>query len=329
MSHVTRRTVLASLAATGAAAALLRSTPAMAECVVIVGGGPAGTTAALALRTAQPQTRVTVIEADTARFGPSRATPFAPPESGVDAGLLASAGIEVLNDEVTGIDWSNGRIHLFSGRTQAFDHLGMAAGIASLPETIDGLTPMARHIWPAAWGSQREAHRLSAALSALPEAGHVVMRLPEMGLSHPEVALTRAQTLASVLMQTRPRARLTILDGQTDRTLQQSFSASGGAVNTRWLGPDQGGRVLSLDAGRGLIETDAGPITADVVNFIPPQGAGVIARASGLTGADHWCPCDATGASLLQASATILGDARAGAMRTLPSAVSTAMTFAG
>ncbi|NIY98545.1 sulfide dehydrogenase, partial [Salipiger sp. HF18] len=165
-----------------------------------------------------------------------------------------------------------------------------------------------RHLWHAARGSAREVLRLQAQLCSLPERGHVVLRLPAQ-LAQPDAALARVGALAAWLATHRPEARLTVLDGGDGSLGQQGKG--------RWLRAT----VLSVDTDRGRIETDAGRIEADVVNFVPPQQAGLIARAAGLTDASGWCPCDAGGASRRREGAAIIGDARRDALRTVEGAL--------
>ncbi|MGC9420797.1 MAG: FAD-dependent oxidoreductase, partial [Rhodovulum sp.] len=225
-------------------------------------------------------------------------------------------------DDVVGLDWRAARLDLFSGRRLAFDALMLAPGTAPLDEPIPGLDAVARHRWPAAWGSAREGQRLAAQLSALPETGHVVLRLPAP-LSHPRAALDRALRLAALLTRTRPAARLTVLEAGATPGLADRFRA-GAAPGMTWLTGPEGGAVLSVDARAGTLETGAGRLRADVVNFVGLQGAGAIARAAGLADASGWCPVDAAGRSLHRPETLILGDARKGAIRQVAAALASA-----
>lgn len=315
MTRLTRRHFLTLSA--GAAlgfAALPRNAQAL-----VIGGGPAGATHALALARRRPDLQVSLVERDPARLLRETTPVFGQPNAGPMLSELRAAGVEILIDEITEIDWSAQRAQAFSGRSLPFDRLLLAPGTAPLLENIAGLTGPARHRWPAAWGSAREARRLMANLEALPDTGHVVLRLPETGLAHPNVALTRAQELSGWLARHRPNGRLTVLDGGA---MPAPAALELTASNIHWMTPDAGGRVLSVDAAKGRIDTTAGVIHADAVNFVPPLGAGRIAQAAGLTDPSYWCPTDGAGYSSLQPSALILGDARANANRGLKAAMS-------
>ena len=307
----------ATLAATGA----IRTK----DRVLVVGGGPAGIAAALTLRKTRPEASVLLIERDPARIGGTagHASRFAMPGPSATLATLRRAGVEVALDDVTGVNWSDARLGLFSGRHMAFDTVILAPGTAPQAEDIPGLDPVARHLWPAAWGSLREARRLEAGLGALPETGRVVLRLPNR-ISHPAAAVTRALELAAYLARHRPQARLTVLDG-TSGQLADDFkdqaARAGLGARTNWHTALHGGTVRAVDARRGFLETNAGGLRADVVNFVPPHGAGRIAQAAGLVDASGWCPCDALSRSSVRPQALILGDARKGALRTVDGAL--------
>lgn len=304
------------------------------ERVVIVGGGPAGAQAALSLRAANPAASVLLIERDPGRLAreAEAAAAFTRPRSEATLAALKAAGVEVALDDVTGIDWRAARLDLFSNRSLAFDRLLLAPGTAPRPEAIAGLDAVARHTWPAAWGNDREARRLAGQLAAMPERGHLVLRLPGGEISHPQVALARALDLSQHLATHRPAARFTVLDASATDHLAEAFATAaadrGLGRNVVWLTAAQGATVRSIDARQGLIETDAGQLRADVVNFVVPHAAGEIARSAGLVDGSGWCPCDALGRSALRPEALVLGDARKAAVRTVASARLSAQALA-
>lgn len=325
MPTLTRRRVLSAALAAGLGAAALPAFRA-GERVAVVGGGPAGAEAAVALAARRPAGSVLLVERDPTRLTRAAAGAFGRPEAGPDLAALRRAGVEVLVDEADGVDFAERRLVLGSGRRIAWDRLVLAPGAAAMEEGIAGLDAAARHRWPAAWGDAREGRRLAAQLAALPARGHVVLRLPPAEPGDDARHLARALELAGRLAATG--ARLTILDSAPGRDLGPRFAAQAAAgrlgSRARWLPADRGGTVLSVDAGRGRIETAAGPLVVDAANFIPRQGAGRIARLAGLADAGGWCPCDAQGRSTLAPRVSILGDARRGAERSLAGALASA-----
>lgn len=329
MTRLSRRHLTLGLFATAAvtAAGGIGLALGPSERAVIVGAGPAGAGAALALRAAHPGLRVALLERDPTRLaretGDAAAAAFGPPQTAATLARLKAQGIEVMLDDVTDVDWTAGRLSLFSGRDAAFDRLYLAPGTTARAEAIAGLDAEARYAMPAAWGNAREARRLAAQLAALPEAGHVVLRLPAE-LSHPQVALHRALMLSRHLAATRPAARLTVLDATPTPALAQAFALAkrlqGIAAQVAWITAAEGASVQAVDARTGRIDTAAGRLSADVINLVPPHVAGAIAQTAGLVDASGWCPCDARGRSMLRSEAVVLGDARKGAARTLDGA---------
>ncbi|MBK1637026.1 FAD-dependent oxidoreductase [Rhodovulum adriaticum] len=326
MQTLNRRRFAGYLAA-GAATAIAGWTAAPHAAhaqAVIVGAGPAGAAAALALKGAQPARPVLLVERDPTRMGRTATAAFDKPAAGPGLDALRRAGVQVVLDDVADIDWRAARLELFSGRALPFDQLLLAPGTAARPEPIAGLDAAARHRWPAAWGNAREARRLRAQLAALPAAGHVVLRLPATP-GHQAAALNRALHMATWLHHNRPNARFSVLDGGTGTDLAARFHAAldrqGLDIAAKWHSAAQGGTVLAVDAPRGVLDTNAGRLRADVVNFVLPQGAGAIARRAGLVDASDWCPTDARGLSTRRADVAILGDARKSAARTVAGAL--------
>ncbi|MEM8959280.1 MAG: FAD-dependent oxidoreductase [Pseudomonadota bacterium] len=327
MHEITRRRFLA---ATGAGAMAL-GTPnliaptAAAEPVLILGGGPAGAQAALSLAGKSLDQPIILVERDPARLLGNEAVPrpFSRPVTMAAYEKLASTGVQIVLDDVVAIDWRAGRTELISGRRIAFGRLVAAPGVSARGEGITGLDPVARQLWPAAWGSAREARRLAGQLAAMPDDSHVVFRLPPDAGGYSEIAVERILWIAKDLARTRPRARFTVLDpdhGSPARRLFAACRSAHGAAQVTWLDRTAGGQVLSVDAPRGILETSAGTLRADVVNFIPRQGAAGIVRLAGLTDDSGWCPCDEIGQSLLRPEALVLGDARKAAVRTVAAA---------
>lgn len=322
MSSLTRRHFAAACLAAPALAALpYRPSAARA---VIVGGGPAGATAAIWLARSHPGTEVLLIERDPKRLAPSRSTfPFAPdPSAGPGLDVLRHAGVEVALDEVMEVDWTASRVSMLSGRKEPFDNLVLAPGTSPVEEPIPGLDAHARHHWPAAWGSRREARRLAAQLESLPERGHVVLRLPA-NMSHPEAARDRAHALGRWLATHRPQSRLTILDGSNSGDMEREFlqNREMPMAQIDWRRRGKGGEILSIDAKAGHLMTESGRLSADIVNFVVPHRAGQLAHHAGLTDDSGWCPCTTTGRSKLQPAATVIGDARHGTQRTAKAAL--------
>lgn len=320
MHSLTRRNVLRGAFAAGVglaagSAASWLSVRQKISRVLIIGGGPSGAATALALRKARSDAHIVLIEKDPTRIIPTVEAPsrFMRPNAAAGLKRLRHASVEIALDDIVEIDWQAQSAKGFSGRKFAFDRIVMAPGVGVKDEGIAGYDAVTRHEWPAAWGSPREAKRLQAQLAAMPEAGHVVMRIPEGPVSHPAGLYQHADEIAAFLARAKPGARLTVLDANPESEARRAFlrrrGAEGGRNHVEWRSATDGGRILAVDSRHGILETSQGRIKADVVNFITAQCAGDIAHMSGLTDASGWCPCAPDQSSRLFANALVVGDA--------------------
>ncbi len=78
-----------------------------------------------------------------------------------------------------------------------------------------------------------------------------------------------------------------------------------------WVSGSKGGRIDVIDVATRSLHTESGDThKGDVVNFIPPQKAGVIAQHAGLTNNDGWCPVNQrTFESKVHNDIHVIGDA--------------------
>ena len=77
-----------------------------------------------------------------------------------------------------------------------------------------------------------------------------------------------------------------------------------------WRAGSAGGKISRVDTQNMQVETEFGMEKGDVVNFIPAQHAGKVARDSGLTNKKGWCPVNqVTFESTLQPGIHVIGDA--------------------
>ncbi|MEO0810580.1 MAG: FAD-dependent oxidoreductase [Pseudomonadota bacterium] len=332
MHNINRRKLITGLLAGGPAIAVGAALPfvgasSQTRRIIVVGGGPAGVAAVLAARRADSRVRLILVERDPGRLKPQLKDrhEFLRPSLDGAMELLGRADVDVALDDIEAIDWASKTAHALSGRAFVFDEIVLAPGTAVQDEGISGLDAQARHRWPAAWGSRREARRLAAQLAGMPEDGHVVVRLPAGEVSHQQGLAHRAIRIAQYLNARKTAARLTVLDatdGLEAADVFASAAARGGfGGRVRWIGGEERARVLAVDAAAGTIETPAGTLKADVVNFITPQQAGPIAHASGLVDQSGWCPCGADQRSLINPAAFVVGDANRFARRSIDGAM--------
>ena len=305
--------------------ALLLAAPALAQVlpkVVVIGGGFGGASAARALR--RQGMDVTLVERDASYT----ACPFS---NAVIAGLrpmdrqvlgyegLRGQGIAVAAQAATGVDATARRVTLADGTVLPYDRLVLSPGIALRFDALPGYDEAAAERLPHAWQAGVQTLLLRRQLEAMEDGGTVVMAIPANPYRCPPGPYERASLVAHFLKTRKPRSKLLVLDAKDVFSKQRLFEAAWAALYPgllEYVPLAAGGRVTAVDAAKRAVETDFGQHEGAVVNVIPPQRAGDIARIAGATDRSGWCPIDpASFESRLVPGVHVIGDAAiAGAM---------------
>ena len=320
---MTRRTFLGL-----ASAAALCPAPARAQSagprVVVVGGGFGGASCARALRQLAPRLAVTLVEA-SATF---TACPFS---NAVIGGLrelsaqqfgytrVAADGITVVPAMATAVDAAAKSVTLADGTRLPYDRLVLAPGIDIRWGALPGYDEAAAAAMPHAWKAGEQTLLLRRQLEAMDDGGLVVIAAPANPFRCPPGPYERASLIAHYLKTRKPKSKLLVLDAKDAFSKQRLFQAAWAELYPgllEWVPLSKGGAVTSVDAATRTLVTDFGKHQAKVANVIPPQKAGRIADAAGVTDRSGWCPIDpATFESKLQPGVHVIGDAAiAGAM---------------
>jgi NADPH-dependent 2,4-dienoyl-CoA reductase/sulfur reductase-like enzyme len=317
MKDVTRRSLLkAGSMAVASVGLLLGSKPSWASHrVVVIGAGVGGGTTAIALKQRNPHLRVTLVERDPTLLAPLANRPgLTDGARGVAYQDLLAADVNIAIDDVVGVDWTARQAVALSGRTFGFDHVVVAPGIAPRDEGIEGYDAVAAYEFPHAWASGRQAYRLQAQIEAMADGGTMIIRVPAGPQRYPQGPYERAERVARYLMREKPRSKIIILDAK-DSFPPELALARGWADDIpkdmiEWVPASAGGNVNAVDVAGKRLAAGCGWIAGDVINFIPAQQAGEIARLGGLIDETGWCPVTARSMqSRLQPAAWVLGDA--------------------
>ncbi len=324
MSSINRRDFLRAAAATGAVAGLsslagCATTPGSAGRVVVIGGGFGGATAAKYIRMWAPAIDVTLVE----RNGSFVSCPFSNrvlagvmkiDEITVGYGKLGpNHGVNVVRGEAIGVDTSKQVVSLAGGTTLPYDRLVIAPGVDFMYEGIPGLNNAAaqeriRHAWKAG----PETVALRAQLEAMPDGGVYALVIPVAPYRCPPGPYERACQVAHYFKTRKPRSKVLILDGNPDVVSKK------GLFMAAWNGQYKG--IVQYMPNHELQDVDAKTNTAifigdrqraDVLNVIPPQRAGEIARRAGVANANNrWCGIDwLTMESTVAKNVHVIGDA--------------------
>jgi sulfide dehydrogenase [flavocytochrome c] flavoprotein chain len=292
--------------------------------IVIIGGGFGGATCARALRRADPQLEVALVE-------PNPTFTACPFSNAVIAGLrdipaqrfgydaIRAAGIAVAQDQATAIDPQARRVTLRDGSALDYDRLVLAPGIAIRWDALPGYDEAAAGVMPHAWLAGDQTLLLRRRLEAMPDGGTVVISAPANPFRCPPGPYERASLIAYYLRKAKPRSKLIILDAKDNFSKQRLFQNAWQQLYPElieWVSLSNGGKVISVDANTGTLVTDFATYKPHVANVIPPQRAGRIAELAGVGDSTGWCPIDpVTFESRLQPNIHVIGDAAiAGAM---------------
>ena len=290
--------------------------------VVIVGGGFGGATCAKYLRRANPDLDITLVESS-----PRYVT--CPMSNTVIAGmnplsamtvsydrLRDAYGINVVTDRATGIDADAGAVSLAEGQPLSYDRLVLAPGITTRFGVIEGYDAAAVEAMPHAWKAGPQTQMLRDRIEAMEDGGTVVITVPQMPYRCPPGPYERAGLIAHYLKGAKSRSKVLILDANDEFAKQRLFEEGWANLYPGMIERIHGaeaGRVTGVDVGaRTLITADGARHVGDVVNLIPPEMAGEIGAAAGLTDDSGWCPADPT--TLLargRESIHVIGDAAA------------------
>ena len=324
MTEITRRELIRTLGTAGAAAGLL-GWPFLASAgqaqgkVVIIGGGFGGATCAKYLRRFAPAANITLVERDTHFV----TCPFS---NAVMAGiydlgyithgysaLRERHGVDVIHDSATQVDPAGKTVALAGGDVLKYDRLVLSPGIDMKWGAIEGYDEETSATLPHAWKAGPQTLLLRRQLEAMPDGGVVVIAAPRNPFRCPPGPYERASLIAHYLKQAKPKSKVLIYDAKGAFSKQPLFEQGWQALYPgmiEWIGETDGGAIERVDAANMTVYPTFGdPQKADVINIIPPQQAGAIARNAGLA-PDGWCPVDQrTFESTVHNDVFVIGDA--------------------
>lgn len=322
MTGITRRTFLGMAGAAGAmglvgcAATPPKGTQAR---VVVVGGGYGGATAAKYLKLFEPSLDVTLIE--------KRKTYLSCPGSNevlagwheMDSlrrpldGLQTKHAIKLIHAKVVEIDPQRRVVELKDGTEIPYDRLVLSPGVDMRYDAIEGYDLKASKIIPHAWRAGKQTLLLRNQLLAMDNGGVVLITAPASPYRCPPGPYERASLIAHYLKQHKPRSKVIILDAKTQFSKQALFFQGWQELYpgmVEWVSAEKEGRIDHIDVKKRVVVTEFGKHRADLLNVIPPQKAGWLARKTELADHSRWCPVEPHSfESTLVPNIHVIGDA--------------------
>jgi sulfide dehydrogenase [flavocytochrome c] flavoprotein subunit len=316
-----RRSLLRGLAGSTA----LLACPAIAQAkprVVVVGGGPGGATAARYLRHGDDTLNVTLIEPNRIYTTPFTSNlylgglkPFETLNFGYEA--IAATGVGMVFDSVTAIDRDARQVRTNGGARIPYDRLVLSPGIDFRWDAVPGYSPEVAERMPHGYRGAEQFKLLKRQLDAVGDNGVIVIIAPPLPYRCPPAPYERASMMAHALKSRGVKnARIVILDAKDHFAMQTLFIDGwerhyGGMIE--WQDPTIHGGIKAVDPKAMTVTTDFETHKATLVNVIPPQIAGRLARDAGLADDSGFCPVDAaTMASRIDPAIHVIGDSATG-----------------
>ena len=309
---------MSASAGVGALAGCAGSGGTRAGSVVVVGGGYAGATAARYVRLWSPDIEVTLVERNREFIScPLSNLVLGGSKTLADLTVsydgLAKHGVNMVRDDAVAVDPIAREVLLASGVVLNYDRLIVAPGIDFMYDSIPGLNnadaqSKVLHAWKA--GEQTVALRRQ--LEAMRDGGVYALQIPKAPFRCPPGPYERACQVAHYFKTAKPKSKVLILDANEDVVSKK------GLFMAAWNGPYKG--IVEYRPNSELLDVDVKTLTArlqfdnvkaDVLNVVPPPGAGALARRAGLiTANDRWCGVNwLTMESTKVAGVHVLGDA--------------------
>ena len=302
-----RRAFLSGLAALGANSALAPALIAGARAkVVVIGGGAGGATIARYLaKESRDQLDVTLVEPKrhyTACFHSNLYLGDLRNFSSLVHGYerLRRQGVSVIHQAASQIDRDRRLVELKDGVRLSYDRLVLAPGIDLNYDSLPGWGKRHQDRMPHAWQGGEQSRILKSRLEAVPDGGLVVILAPPNPYRCPPGPYERASLIAHRLaVSGRRRAKIVILDAKESFSKQKLFQDAWdrhypGMIE--WAAASVHDGVKSIDPASGTVMTGFETFrNAALVNVIPPQMAGGIAKRAGLADQTGYCPVQPEG----------------------------------
>ena len=296
-----------------------------ASKVVVIGGGYGGAIAAKYMRMLDPAVEVTLIDKEKEYVS-------CPLSNEVLSGhrdlkslsftydtAAKKYGYKTVFDEVVEIDAGKKTVKTKGGTKLQYDKLVVSPGVEFNFKAIEGYDEKATEKLPHAWKAGPQTLLLRKQIEAMKDGGRVIIVAPPNPYRCPPGPYERAAQIAIYLKEKKPKSKILILDPKDKFSKQGLFEAGwkhyyGDMIE--WVGGAAGGKVDFIDVAQMTVQAEIEKYKGDVINVIPAQMAGAIARAAGLADDKGWCPVDQrTFESTLHKDVHVIGDSCiAGAM---------------
>ena len=226
---------------------------------------------------------------------------------------LEKWGVHLIRDEAVAIDPVARRVQLARGEKLPYDRLILSPGIDFMGEQMPSLkAPEAQARVLHAWKAGPQTVGLRRQLESMPDGGVYALHIPRMPYRCAPAPYERACQVALYFSARKPRSKVIVLDANEDIQAEKALFAT--AWKERYKGLVEyrpNSELIDVDPKTLTAKLEFEDVKADVLNVIPPQCAGAIARQLGMANANaRFCQVDfLTYESTAQTKIHVLGDA--------------------
>lgn len=323
MSGITRRSLLGAGAAVVASAVTAPAVIGQARPrVVVVGGGPGGATVAkYVARDSAGAINVSLIEPSANFVTCFHSNLYLGGYKTFDQithnyeALTKKYGVNHVRQAVAFIDRDEKRVRTADNTILSYDKLVVAPGIDLKYDSVPGWGQEHEQAMPHAWKAGPQTQLLKKRLDEVKNGGVIVMIAPPNPYRCPPGPYERVSMMAHVLKASgRTNCKIIIVDPKETYSKQGLFQDGWETFYkgmVEWLGPKIHDGLKSVDPKTGTVVTGFETYKdCALVNVIPAQMAGKIARDAGLADASGFCPIDpATMKSAKDPNLFVVGDA--------------------
>ncbi|CAG0910800.1 unnamed protein product, partial [Cyprideis torosa] len=180
-----------------------------------------------------------------------------------------------------------------------YDRLVLSPGVDLKFDAIEGYDPRDSNYVPHAWKAGKQTVALKQQITTMRDGGTFIIAPPANPYRCPAGPYERVSMVAHYLKKHKPKSKILILDGKTTFAEQDLFEQGWkklygyGTENSMIeFVPAPDGLVTRIDvrSRTAYAGSTNDPFQADVLNIIPPQEAGAIARSANVVDASGWCP---------------------------------------
>jgi sulfite dehydrogenase len=204
-------------------------------------------------------------------------------------------------------------VRLASGKTLSYDRLIVSPGIDFIYDSIPGLkSAEAQNRVLHAWKAGPQTVALRKQLEAMRDGGVFVFHIPTAPYRCPPGPYERVCQVADYFRREKPKSKIIVLDSNPDIVSKKGlFLQSWDGVYKGMIDYRPNSELQDVDVKGMAVKLTFDSVKGDVLNVVPPHGAGTIARQAGLVTANQrWCGIDwLTCESVAVKGIHVLGDA--------------------